>query len=1045
MKIHRTKMGCLKLLEQRSQSQTVRKADEEDQGQDTHHSAQDLPAAQRQAPGNIDSRPRIKWPKMCDEAAWKALDEDLTAVLEGGLRGNIESRLNSFGALAYEYCLERFGAEEKRTAERKQANRRQLQKARLRTELRSVKARWKQAPQEEKPGLEVLMQELRKRIQTLSKAEYERKKRREKRRRRENFLKNPFGFTKSLFEQSKSGTLKASQEELEEHLRKTYSDPRQDDPLPEVDGLIRPDAPLQEFDLSDLKWSEVRECAQKARAKSAPGVNGLSYKLLKKCPNVLKVLWRLLRVAWKKLVVSPSWCIADGVYIPKEADSQLLGQFRPISLLNIEGKIFFAVLARRITSFALQNKYINTSVQKAGIPGFPGCLEHATMIWSAIQQAKKEKKDLHVVWLDLANAYGSVPHKVIQKAMEFFYIPECIQKLLMRYYSKFHMRFTTKEYVTGWQPLEVGIPMGCTISPLLFVLAMEMIVRGAESTAAGTELPGGQVLPPMKAFMDDITSLIRGKQDTEALLQRLDELIKWARMAFKPKKSRSLSLVKGRAAQTRFHIAGEQIPTLQEQPVKSLGRWYSHPLTDKHRGSEVQQLVTEGLQAIDNCGLPGKFKVWCFQFGLLPRILWPMQVYTITMTRVETMERKVSSYLRKWLGVPRSLTSGALYCSTSKLTLPTTALTEEYKVAKARIYLMMRDSKDPVVKQAKPEVSSGRKWKVAEAVEQAESRLRLKEIVGATQQDRRGLGWKETRWWSKRSEEGRREMVTAELRQMAEEERQVKAVGQPQQGASTTWEGTDSRNISWTTLKTMQPTRISMLLRSVYDLLPTPTNLRRWKESESDKCSLCGKRGTLEHVLSGCSASLLKYTWRHNQVLKVIADAVDKQCKTPSQQMQDQDIHFVGEGHRPVKTTARRTVPPLVSNQAAWQMQVDLGPPLIFPGHIASTRLRPDMVVWADSKKVVLIVELTVPWEANMEWAHERKATKYSDLKVECEEGGWTCQVFPVEVGCRGFVGKSLIKLLTTLGIPSRTRQTTIKKAQEAAENASAWIWHSRQ
>ena len=35
------------------------------------------------------------------------------------------------------------------------------------------------------------------------------------------------------------------------------------------------------------------------------------------------------------------------------------------------------------------------------------------MIWEAIQKAKTNKKDLDVIWLDLANVYGSVPRQMI--------------------------------------------------------------------------------------------------------------------------------------------------------------------------------------------------------------------------------------------------------------------------------------------------------------------------------------------------------------------------------------------------------------------------------------------------------------------------------------------------------------------------------------------------------------------------------------------------------------------------------------------------------
>ncbi len=58
-----------------------------------------------------------------------------------------------------------------------------------------------------------------------------------------------------------------------------------------------------------------------------------------------------------------------------------ISQFRPICLLNAEGKIFFSMIAQRLSTYLEKNKYIDTAVQKAGIPGFTGCLEHTSMIW----------------------------------------------------------------------------------------------------------------------------------------------------------------------------------------------------------------------------------------------------------------------------------------------------------------------------------------------------------------------------------------------------------------------------------------------------------------------------------------------------------------------------------------------------------------------------------------------------------------------------------------------------------------------------------------
>jgi len=44
--------------------------------------------------------------------------------------------------------------------------------------------------------------------------------------------------------------------------------------------------------------------------------------------------------------------------------------------LNVEGKIFFSIIAQRLSTYLLKNGFIDASIQKAGIPGFSGCLEH---------------------------------------------------------------------------------------------------------------------------------------------------------------------------------------------------------------------------------------------------------------------------------------------------------------------------------------------------------------------------------------------------------------------------------------------------------------------------------------------------------------------------------------------------------------------------------------------------------------------------------------------------------------------------------------------
>ena len=77
-----------------------------------------------------------------------------------------------------------------------------------------------------------------------------------------------------------------------------------------------------------------------------------------------------------------------------------------------------------------------------------------------------------MIWLDLANAYGSVPHKLTWLALEMYRIPSDISDMLRAYFGGFQMRFSTKEYDTKWIALKRGIAMGCGVSPILFIMAM---------------------------------------------------------------------------------------------------------------------------------------------------------------------------------------------------------------------------------------------------------------------------------------------------------------------------------------------------------------------------------------------------------------------------------------------------------------------------------------------------------------------------------------------------------------------------------------------
>ena len=207
-----------------------------------------------------------------------------------------------------------------------------------------------------------------------------------------------------------------------------------------------------------------------------------------------------------------------------------------------------------------------------------------------------------------------------------------------------------------------------------------------------------------------------------------------------------------------------------------------------------------------------------------------------------------------------------------------------------------------------------------------------------------------------------------------------------------------------------------------------------------------GKIGTLEHILSSCNVVLGqgRYTWRHNQVLRQLADTIElaKREKQKGPRQKQQQILFVREGE---KISVNRVKPTGILDQAEdWKLSVDLDTKLVFP-EIVTTNLRPDMVLWSPSKKNIVIIELTIPWEERTSEAHERKKAKYTELVEEYRAQGWRALNYPVEVGCKGFPAQSVWRCFTALGIRGKQRKAAVGKLCKEAERASCWLWMRRE
>ena len=164
--------------------------------------------------------------------------------------------------------------------------------------------------------------------------------------------------------------------------------------------------------------------------------------------------------------------------------------------------------------------------------------------------------------------------------------------------------------------------------------------------------------------------------------------------------------------------------------------------------------------------------------------------------------------------------------------------------------------------------------------------------------------------------------------------------------------------------------------------LPSLDNLKRWGKRVCDRCPFCRNTQTLHHILSNCSVALDqgRYTWRHNCVLSNIISLI-RPVLNPDTRLFSDIPGFLAPGGGSV------------------------------PPSIIVTNLKPDLFIVNESAGVVVIFELTCPWDGNIERSHMYKEEKYSHL-VEDLSRRFRTYLFSVEISVRGQVSRDNKKRL---------------------------------
>ena len=223
-------------------------------------------------------------------------------------------------------------------------------------------------------------------------------------------------------------------------------------PLPQVS---------QQMVVNEMTMVELERAIKKSKHSSAPSpFDRIPYLIFKKCPSLATALLNLFNCVLTEGVIPSSWKRAAVKLIAKSSaleDPSLPSNFRPIGLTPTVSKLLSAILKDRWLRHMRSNGYLHSDIQKAFLPTIPGVTKHQSKLATIIWSAKTAKRSLAVAWLDIANAYGSVDHSLIQFALRHYHAPSEFCNLLQSWYSGLSATISSQEWVTSAIPLQVGV------------------------------------------------------------------------------------------------------------------------------------------------------------------------------------------------------------------------------------------------------------------------------------------------------------------------------------------------------------------------------------------------------------------------------------------------------------------------------------------------------------------------------------------------------------------------------------------------------------
>lgn len=268
-----------------------------------------------------------------------------------------------------------------------------------------------------------------------------------------------------------------------------------------------------------LTEEELCAALKSMQGGKAPGIDGLPPEFYKTFWDFLKEdLMDLFNESFNDSFLPLSCRRAVLTLLPKKGDLQEIKNWRPVSLLCTDYKLLSRALSSRLRKVMDQ---VVDRTQTYCVPG-RSIVDNVSLIRDILEVSGFLGFDTGLVSLDQEKAFDRVEHRYLWKVLERFGLsPGFIAKIKVMY-----VNIESVLKINGGlsRPFNVtrGIRQGCSMSGMLYTLAIEPMLHNIRSFNEGLFLPGFNTRFILSAYADDIIVFIKNQQDVLKLGQVVD-------------------------------------------------------------------------------------------------------------------------------------------------------------------------------------------------------------------------------------------------------------------------------------------------------------------------------------------------------------------------------------------------------------------------------------------------------------------------------------------------------------------------------------------